>query len=453
MSNSSHGQDLIINSDSVELYKQRVARVLEQASAAGATAAEASLSLGKGLSVSVRLGEVETVEHNRDQGLAVTVYIGKRKGSASSTDLSDDAIAETVNAACDIARVTSEDPCNGLADTALLARNPPDLDLYHQWQISVAESIDVAQRCESAALNYDKRIKNSEGASLSSQEGMQVYGNSNGFLQAYPTSRHSVSCSVIAEDGQGMERDYWYSSARCADDLEAIGSIGTTAASRAIGRLNPRRLSTRQAPVVFAAEIASGLFSSYISAISGSSQYRNMSFLLNCLEQAVFPDYINIREEPWIKRGLASAPYDNEGVATQARDIVAAGVAKSYILGSYSACKLGMQTTGNAGGVHNLVVSHGVHTLEKLLTKMGTGLFVTELMGQGINRTTGDYSRGAAGFWVEDGSIQYPVSEITIAGNLKDMFRGIVDVATDVDTRRSILTGSVLIDNMTIAGE
>ncbi len=453
MTTSSHGQDLIINNDTIERYRQRVARVLALAADAGATSAEASLNVGKGLSATVRLGEVETVEHNLDQGLGVTVYMGARKGTASTTDLSDSAIAETVTAACDIARVTSEDPCNGLADAALLARNPQDLDLYHQWPLTVAEAIAIAQRCEDAALQYDKRIKNSEGATLSSQEGINIYGNSNEFLHGYATSRHTVSCSVIAEDGAGMERDYWYSSARCADDLDAIGGIGKIAAERAINRLNPRRLSTRQSPVVFAADIASGLFSSYVSAISGTSQYRNMTFLLDCLEQQVFPDYINIREEPWLKRGNASSPYDNEGVATAPSDLVAGGVAKRYVLGSYSACKLGLQTTGNAGGVHNLVVSHGVHTLEKLLAKMGTGLLVTELMGQGINRTTGDYSRGAAGYWVENGTLQYPVSEVTIAGNLKDMFRGIVDVATDVDMRRSILTGSVLIDNMTIAGE
>lgn len=453
MNDISRKQDTLDDQAQLSMYKEKVQKVLGMAADKGASSAEAGLSIGRGLSVTVRLGEVETVEHNRDQGLGITVYLGQRKGSASTTDLSDEALSRTVAAACDIARYTSEDECNGLADKDLMATEVPDLDLYHPWRVAIDEAIDMTQRCEQVAMDYDKRIHNSEGASLSSQEGIRIYGNSHGFLNGYPTTRQSLSCTVLAEDEDGMQRDYWYTTSRCADDLEDVNSVGEKAAQRTVARLNARRLGTCQSPVIFSAELASGLFSSFLAAIKGTSQYRQTSFLLDSLGQQVFPEYINLREEPLIKRGLASAPYDNEGVCTQAHDIVSGGKVNSYVLSSYSARKLGLRTTGNAGGTHNVVVSHGVSSREQLLGKMGTGLYITELMGQGINRVTGDYSRGASGFWVENGEMQYPVHEITVAGNLKDMFKGIVDVATDVDTRRSLLTGSVLLDNMTIAGE
>lgn len=450
---NSAGVELVLDQGARERYSDVVQDVLAMAKKAGATAAETSLSLGKGMNVNVRLGEVETVEYNRDQGVSITVYVGQQKGSASSTDLSRDSLQRTVQAACDIARATSEDPCNGLADPALLATEFPDLDLYHPWDLSMEQAIAQATECEAAARAHDPRISNSEGAGISSHEGLRIYGNSSGFLHGYPTSRHSISCVVIAGSGDGMQRDYWYSVSRDAGQLEAVDSIGRRAAERTVRRLDARRLSTREAPVLFEASLASSLFSSFIGAISGGSQYRKTTFLLDCLDKQVFPDYINLREEPLIPGGLASAPYDSEGVATRARDLVAGGVVKSYVLSSYSARKLGLQATGNAGGTHNVLVSHGVHDFAGLLKKMHTGLLVTDMMGQGVNKTTGDYSRGAAGFWVENGEILYPVQEITIAGNLRDMFRDIVDVGTDVDSRRSLLTGSVLLERMTIAGE
>lgn len=427
--------------------------LLDLARKAGATAAEASLSVSKGMTVNVRLGETETVEYHRDQGVSLSVYIGQRKGSASSTDLSRESLRRTAQAAVDIARATSEDPCNGLAEAEAMAREFPELDLYHPWDLSMEQAIAIATECETAGRELDSRISNSEGAGLSTHEGLRIYGNSHGFLHGYPSSRHSISCVLIAGSGDGMQRDYWYSVHRDGEQLEPAQAVGRQAAARTVRRLQARRLSTRQAPVLFEAGQASGLFSGFLGAVSGTSQYRQTTFLPGSLGQQVFPDYVNLREEPHIPGGLASAPYDSEGVATRARDMVAGGVVKSYVLSSYSARKLQLPVTGHAGGVHNLLVSHGVHDFDGMLKKMDTGLLVTDLMGQGVNKTTGDYSRGAAGFWVEGGELQYPVQEITIAGNLRDMFMGMVDVGTDVDTRRSILTGSVLIDGMTIAGE
>lgn len=427
--------------------------VLDEAKACGASAAEAGVSLEAGLSVTVRLGEVETLEYHRDRGAGVTVYFGRRKGSASTSDFAPQALRESVRAACDIARYTSEDDCAGLADAALMAQDIPDLDLCHPWAIDAAGGIEVAQRCEAAAREADARISNSEGATLSSHQGLRVYGNSHGFIAGYPSTRHSLSCSVIAGRDEQMQRDYWYSVARRHEDLESAEHIGRMAAERTLRRLDGRKLGTRQVPVIFAAEIATGLFRSFVSAVRGSSLYRKSSFLLDHLGKPVFPEFVHIHEQPHLRGALGSAPFDSEGVATSARDLITGGVLQGYVLDSYSARKLGMQTTGNAGGVHNLTIDPGALDADGLLREMGTGLLVTELMGQGVNLVTGDYSRGAAGFWVENGAIQYPVEEITIAGNLKDMFRNIVAIGTDVERRGNYRTGSVLVERMTVAGE
>jgi PmbA protein len=429
-----------------------VTTILDEAKRQGASAAEAGVNAESGLSVTVRLGEVETVEHNRDKGLGVTVYFGQRKGSASTSDFSRAAIRETVGAACAIAKYTAEDPCAGLAEAELMAKHIPDLDLHHPWALSAEHAIELAEECEAAAQAVDKRITNSEGATVSSHAGHRVYGNSHGFLGSYPSSRHSVSCAVIADDGHGMQRDYWYTVARDRHDLEAVGSVGQRAGARAVKRLGGQRLSTRQAAVLFVAEVAGGLFGNFIRAIRGESLYRKSSFLLDQLGKAVFPAFMHIHEQPHLKKALGSSPFDGEGVATRARDLISDGVLQSYVLDSYAARKLGMQTTGNAGGVHNLIIDPGTLDFAGLLKEMGTGLLVTEMMGMGVNIVTGDYSRGAAGFWVENGAIQYPVEEITIAGNLRDMFKGIVAVGNDVDTRGNTRTGSVLVERMTIAG-
>ena len=440
-------------SHSLDDLRQLSAEVLQLAQAAGATAAEAEISMGIGQNVSVRLDEVETIEYNRDRGMSVTVYFGQRRGHANTSDLSMQALKDTVQAACSIARYTAHDDFCGLADPALLARDIPDLDLYHPWDISVDEAIELAKRCEGAALATDGRINNSEGASVSTYGGLFSYANSNGFNNGYFTSRHSLSCSVIAEEGDNMQRDYWYSSARAAGDLESAESVGRKAGERTARRLGAQRLKTAQVPVLFEAGVASGLLSHFVSAISGGNLYRKSSFLLDSLGKQVFAPQITISERPHLLRGLASAPFDNEGVITQARDLVVNGVLQGYMLASYSARKLGMVTTGNAGGNHNLILKSSDLDFDAMLKTMGTGLLVTELLGHGINMVTGDYSRGAAGFWVENGQIQYPVEEITIAGNLQDMFRQIVAVGSDVLVQGSKQTGSVLIEQMTIAGE
>ena len=429
-----------------------VESILDEAKRQGASAAEAGVNAENGLSVTVRLGEVETVEHNRDKGLGVTVYFGQRKGSASTSDFSRDAIRETVGAACAIAKYTAADPCAGLADAELMATQIPELDLYHPWELAAERAIELAVECEAAAQEVDKRITNSEGATVSSHAGKRVYGNSHGFMGAYPSSRHSVSCAVIADDGHGMQRDYWYTVARDSDDLETVRSVGRRAGERTVKRLGGRRLSTRQAPVLFVAEVAGGLFGNFVRAVRGESLYRKASFLLDQLGETIFPEFMRIHEQPHLKKALGSAPFDSEGVATRARDLISAGVLQGYVLDSYAGRKLGMQTTGNAGGVHNLTVDPGPLDFAGLLKEMDSGLLVTEMMGMGVNIVTGDYSRGAAGFWVENGSIQYPVEEITIAGNLRDMLKGIVAVGNDVDTRGNTRTGSVLIERMTIAG-
>ncbi|MBK9609317.1 MAG: metalloprotease PmbA [Betaproteobacteria bacterium] len=426
--------------------------VLARAREQGASAAETEVSQGFGQSVTVRKGEVETIEYNRDKGVTVTVFVGKRRGHASTVDTSPVALAAAVDKALTIARFTEEDDCAGLADPERLARDIPELDLYHPWGVTVADSIEIAQRCEAAALAVDPRITNSEGATVSAHEGEFIYANTLGFSGGYRSSRHGISCSMIAEDRGAMQRDYWYTSARLPGELEAAEAVGRAAGVRTIRRLNARKLTTRAAPVVFEAPVASGLIGHFVGAVSGGSLYRKSSFLLDSVGQTVFAPHIRIREMPHLPRGVASAPFDDEGVATLTRDVVKDGVVQGYFLGSYSARKLGLATTGNAGGSHNLVVSHGDDDFAALLRRMGTGLLVTELLGQGVNPVTGDYSRGAAGYWIENGKIAYPVEEITIAGNLRDIYRGIVAVGNDVDRRGARQTGSILVDNMTVAG-
>ncbi len=440
-------------SSTPETLRELAARVLDLARNGGATAAEIEVTEGFGQTVSVRKGEVETLEYNQDKGVSLTVYIGHRRGHASTSDFSDDALRRTVDKALVIARYTAEDACAGLADAELLAREIPDLDLYHPWDQPVQGAIELARACEAAALGVDARINNAEGATVSTQESQFVYANSLGFMGGYPTSRHSISCAVIAEEAGAMQRDYWYDTARAAADMASAEAIGRRAGERTVRRLNARKLGTRQCPVLFEAPVASGLIASFVSAVSGGHLYRKSSFLLDSLGQQVFPSFVQIQERPFLPRGLASAAFDHEGVATHDRDVVRDGVLQGYFLGSYSARKLGMKSTGNAGGNHNLIIPSTGEDLDGLLRKMGRGLLVTELLGHGLNMVTGDYSRGAAGFWVEDGVIAYPVEEITVAGNLRDMFLGIQAIGRDVEVRGSRRVGSILIDRMTVAGE
>ena len=433
--------------------REIAADVIQYARAQGASAAEAEVSEGVGQTVTVRCGEVETIEYNRDKGIGVSVYFGKRRGHASTSDFSPQAVRATVDAAVSIARFTASDDYAGLADEALLAREIPDLDLFHPWNLLVEDAIEMAQTCESAAFDVSKKIDNSEGATVSSQHSHFAYGNSLGFLSGYPSSQHWISCAVIAGKGDAMQRDDWYSSARDASRLDAPALIGRTAGERAVRRLGAKKISTMQVPVLFEAPVAASLIGHFVSAVSGGSLYRKSSFLLDSLGKEIFAPWIRITEDPHIRGAMASGPFDEEGVATKQRSVVEGGVVQGYFLGSYSARKLGMQTTGNAGGCHNLLLADSGEDFAALLRKMGRGLLVTELMGQGINMVTGDYSRGAAGFWVENGEITHAVEEITIAGNLKDIFRGIIGAGTDVLSRGSKHCGSILIDRMTIAGE
>ena len=431
------------------------ALALEEAQRQGASQAEADVSVSQGLSVSVRLREVDTIEYQRDRGLAVTVYFGKRKGSASTADLAPAAVRQTVEKACAIARYTTEDPYSGLIDAEALAREIPDLDLDHPWELTPERAIELARECEAAGLAVDPRVSNSEGAGVNTQRHTGVYGNSLGFLAGYSSTSHSLSCSLLAQEDEDMQRDYWFTLARDPHDLEEAASIGRTAGQRALARLGARRLPTQKAPVAFTPDMARGLFRHFIGAISGTSQYRKSSFLLDAAGEQVFPAFLGMQERPHIRKGLASSPFDQEGAATHDRELVQGGVLAGYVLGSYSARRLGLKSTGNAGGIHNLLVTSLERTLDQgaFLARLGRGLLVTELMGQGVNGVTGDYSRGASGFWVEDGAIAYPVQEITIAGNLRPMYRDIVALGSDVDPRGGILTGSVLVGEMTIAGE
>ena len=419
----------------------------------GATAASAEVSEGFGQAVTVRHGEVETIEYNRDKGLGITVYLGQQRGNASTSDFSPQAIRDTVDAALSIARYTAKDDCSGLPDADKLARKHIDLDLYHPWLLPVEDAIDLAKECEQAALDTDKRISNSEGAAVSVHEAQFITANSLGFIGGYPTSRHSVSCAVIAGKDDAMERDYWYSVARDAREIIEVKQIGRIAAERTVRRLKARQLNTMQVPVIFEASIAASLLGHFVGAVSGGSLYRKSSFLLDKMDQQIFAPHINIQDIPDIRRGLASSPFDDEGVQVQRRTIVEDGVLRGYFLGSYAARKLGLSTTGNAGGNHNLILQSGKLDFDGLVKTMSRGLVVTELMGQGVNGVTGDYSRGAAGFWVEHGEIQYPVQEITIAGNLKDMYRNIVAVGNDVVVQGSRQSGSILVEGMTVAGK
>lgn len=433
--------------------KQMSEDVLKVAKTLGASQAEAELSLSIGQNVSVRMQEVEHIEYNRDKGMSVTVYFGKQKGHASTSDLSPQALKDTVAAACNIAKYTAKDDFCGLADADLMASNVHDLDLHHPWDLSVDEAVLIAKQCEEAALAVDTRINNSEGASVSTGTGFFAYSNSHGFTGGYPSSRHGISCSVIAESGDSMQRDYWYATARAPEDLQSAIEIGTLAGERTVKRLNSRKIKTCQVPVLFEAPLASGLISTLISAVSGGNLYRKSSFLLNSLGQQIASPLLNINEEPHIKKGLASSPFDNEGVSTMSRQLVKDGVLQDYVLSSYSARKLGLKTTGNAGGNHNLIVQSGGLDLAGLLKEMGTGLLVTELLGHGLNMVTGDYSRGAAGYWVENGVIVHPVEEITIASNMAEMLKMIVAIGNDVLIQGSKQVGSILIERMTVACE
>jgi len=436
----------------LDTLRETVALAIDIAKKNGASGSEVAISRSAGLDVNVRLGEVETIEHTRDNSLGVTVYFGHSRGSASSTDFTVPAVRETVEAACRIARHTAQDEFAGLADAERMAVDPPDLDLHHPWSITADDAIALALETETAARDHDARITNSDGASVSRHDGDYVLGNSHGFLEGYSSSRNSVSCVVIAEDASGMQRGYWYSAARDPAELEPASQIGLTAARRTVSRLGARKLDTRTAPVLYEADIARGVIGHLVAAVRGANLYRKASFLVDRLGERVLADHVRIHEQPHLRGALASAAFDGEGVATAPRDLVTGGVLQGYVLDSYSARKLGVATTGNAGGVHNLTVDPGPKSFEALLAEMDTGLLVTELMGMGINIVTGDYSRGAAGFWVEGGEIAYPVEEITIAGNLADMFLGIREVGADVDARGAIRTGSLLVEQMTIAG-
>ncbi len=434
-------------------FQAMAEHVLAAAKAKGATAAELDIDKSMGLSVEVRMGQVDKLQYHRDQGINLTVFFGHRKGYASTGDFSPQALADTLEAACRIARYTSEDDFNGLADAERMATEFPKLDLYHPWELNADMAIDMALQTEAVAREHDARITNSEGAGVDSYAGMSLYANSHGFMGVSHSTRHSLSCSVVAQDGDSMQRDYWYSVSRVPGLLESADSVGAEAAQRTVRRLNARSLSTREAPVLFVPQMARGLIGQLVSAIMGGAQYRKASFLLNSIGQQAFPDFVQLREDPLIRQALGSRSYDAEGVATQARDIVKDGIIQGYFLGSYSGRKLGMPSTGSASGVTNLLLADTGISFPDLLAQMGTGLMVTELIGNGVNGITGDYSRGAVGYWVENGMIVHPVEEVTIAGNLKDMFKGIVAIGDDVDERGSIRTGSILIDKMTIAGQ
>lgn len=427
-------------------------QVLDCASKNGATACEVDVSESFGQSISVRRQAVDTIEYNRDKGIGVTVYLGQRKGHASSSDFSPAAVEATVEAALSIARFTAEDDCAGLPEKELLAWDAPDLDLFHPWPIDVDEAIDIARRCEQAAFDVSPLICNSEGATVSIHQSHFISANSLGFLAGFPSSRHYIASSVIAGRGEEMQRDDWYASGCDAAKFSPPEAIGAYAARRALSRLGARKLTTRTCPVIFEAPIATSLIGNFTHAISGGALYRKTSFLQDSLGQKIFPDFMHISERPHLPAAAASSPFDGDGVATHDREVVVDGVVQGYFLSTYTARKLGMRTTGNAGGAHNLLVRPGRHDLDGLLREMGTGLLVTELLGQGVNYVTGDYSRGAAGYWVENGRIAYPVEEITIAGNLRRMFSGIVAIGNDIDTRGGKRVGSILLEEMTIAG-
>ena len=449
MSLSSHAET---EERQLDHLKNLVNDCLAEARIQGASDAEVGINIESGLSVTARLGDVETIEHHRSHGLGLTVYLGQRKGSASTSNLSHQAMRDTVAAAVRFAQHAEEDPFAGLPDADKLARYFPELDLYHPWGIEVEDAITMAIRCENAAREGFLQITNSEGATLNSFEGLRVMGNTLGFLHGYASSRHSMSIAVIGEQNDQMQRDGWWTVARDAKDLELPEQIGQTAAERTIRRLGARTLPTCKCPVILAADVASSLLGNFVAAIRGGNLYRKSSFLLDHIGKPVFPGFVQIHEQPHLKKALGSSPYDAEGVATSPRYLVRDGVLESYVLSTYSARKLGLASAGNAGGVHNLSIESGTNDLAALMREMGTGLLITELMGQGVNLVTGDYSRGATGFWVDNGEIQYPVEEFTVAGNLRDMFKSVLAVGNDVDYRGNTRTGSIFIEELTIAG-
>ncbi|GAB2806820.1 metalloprotease PmbA [Dyella kyungheensis] len=440
------------SNDELDRLAQLAEDVIRRARAAGASQAEVAASIDTGLNVNVRLGEVETVEHTRDRGFGLTVYFGQRKGSASTADLNADSIQATLEQACAIARFTEEDPASGLADASRMATAFPDLDLWHPWRIETDQAIALGKQIEDAGRAH-AGITNSDGASVQMGESLAVYANSHGFLGRERGTRHSLSVALIAGDDDGMQRDYWYDSVRSANDFMDARALGDKAAQRTLARMGARQLSTRQCPVLFTPEVARGLIGHLIGAVSGGALYRRASFLLDHAGKQVMPSWMNIVERPFLMRGQGSGAFDAEGVATRDSALIENGVLARYVLGSYSARKLGLASTGNAGGIHNMIVEPGQDDFAAMLKRMGTGLVVTEVMGQGVSTVTGDYSRGAAGFWVENGEILYPVEEITIAANLRDMYANIVAVGADVDHRSHLLTGSILLEQMTIAGE
>jgi PmbA protein len=426
--------------------------VLRFAREKGASACETDVSEGYGQTASVRKGEVDTIEYNRDKGVGVTVYLGQQCGHASSSDFSERALRATVDAALSIARFTAADPCAGLADERLMAKDIPDLDLYHPWPLTVERAIEMARECEAAAFAVSPKITNSEGASVSTQQAHFISANSAGFIGGYPSSRHGVSCSVIAGSGDAMQREYWYDSRRAAEDMASATHIGTTAGQRALARLGARKIKTCDVPVLFDTTLAPSLIGNFVHAASGGALYRKSSFLLDSLGQPVFAPLVNISERPHTPKVFGASAFDGDGVATRDREVVVDGVLQGYFLSTYSARKLGMETTGNAGGAHYMIVQPGELGFDALISKMGRGLIVTELLGQGVNYVTGDYSRGAAGFWVENGRIAHPVEEITIAGNLRDMFRDILAIGNDALPRGAKQCGSILLERMTVAG-
>ena len=435
-----------------QTLRDAVSFAIETAQKAGATA-EVGVTKVSGLSVSTRLQEIENVEFTNDGALGISVYLGQQKGNASTSDLSEEAIKNTVEAALAIAKYTSPDDCTGLADKELMAFEAPDLELYHEASVDVEQATKLALEAEKAALEYDAKIVNSNGASFNSHTGVRVYGNTHGMLQSYLSSRYSLSCSVIGGELDQLENDYEYTVSREFDALSSADWVGQNCAKKVIARLNPQKLTTREVPVIFLNDVATGLISHLTGAISGGSLYRKSSFLLDHLGKQVLPDWFQISERPHLLKRLASTPFDSEGVRTQDLEIIQDGVLQTYLLTSYSGRKMGMQSTGHAGGIHNWLVKPNLTGgLTALLRQMGTGLLVTDVMGQGVNIVTGDYSRGAAGFWVENGEIQYPVAEITIAGQLQDMLKNIVAVADDIEHRSNIQTGSILLDKMKISG-
>lgn len=437
---------------SLESLKSISMMILDEAKKCGAENAEVSVTANKGFSVTARDGNVETVEYNQDKSIEINVYMGKKSGSASISDVRHQAIRDAVEAACHIAKFTDEDPASGLADKSDLAFNYPKLEMNFPWDITVEKAIQLACECEREALATDKRIMSAEDAQVATEIGNFVYANSLGFLGAFPFSRHEISCVLVAKDGKEMQRDYSYTIASDPSKLKATSFIAQEAVKRTVSRLGARQLKTMKIPVLFAAEEARGLMGSLISAISGGNQYRRSTFLLDHLDKKVFPDFVHIQEFPHLPFALGSAPFDNDGVATRDNVFVEDGIIRSYAMGAYSARKLNMKTTGNAGGTHNLTVRPGNKNLPELLKMMGTGLLVTDLIGNGVNILTGDYSRGAGGFWVENGEIQYPVHEITIAGNLRDIYANIVSIGNDVDERGNVRTGSILVSEMMVAG-